>query len=67
VDKRFAGKLIRTLGRMDRSLAKSREVLFSECGIWRTEPRCRLDDFGKRFGHWIESRNQAPSESVAPT
>ena len=32
MDKRFAGKLIRALGRMDRTLAKSREVRFSECG-----------------------------------
>ena len=38
----------------------------SECGIRCGEQRSRLNDFGKRFGHRIKTRNQAPHESDAP-
>jgi hypothetical protein len=45
--------------------AKSRELGFWECGIRQTEPPCRLNDFAKRFGHWIGARRQTLGSLVA--
>ena len=41
----------------------SDDPVISECGIRRTEPRCRLNDPGRRFGHYLEAWNQAPREA----